>query len=48
MKDFLEHTQKQKKELEESMKESYRQRDERLVREKKKKQMFKKLKGKKK
>ncbi len=35
--DFLEHTQKQKKELEESMKESFRQRDERLAREKKKK-----------
>ena len=37
MMDFLEHTQKQKKDLEESMKESFRQRDERLAREKKKK-----------
>ena len=35
MMDFLEHTQKQKKDLEESMKESFRQRDERLAREKK-------------
>ena len=33
--DFKEHADKEQKELDESMKESFRQRDERLAREKK-------------
>ena len=36
-KDFLEHTKKEQKELDESMKESFRQRDERIFLSKKEK-----------
>ena len=36
-KDFLEEAEKEKKELEDSMVESFRQRDERIAKEKKKK-----------
>ena len=36
-KDFLEQAEKEKKELEESMVESFRQRDERIAKEKKRK-----------